>query len=266
MGDTMTLAAGRSRQGAAALALALALGACSAFDNGSAGLAYTIAQGGERMGMPWGSMRAAMPTDSLTVQRVATGRDDAPRLTTESERLVPDAATLMPNTSIVTSANSGVLMPESGDVWPGPLPPRTTLANPDAALRGVPDYRPADPSNLGGMPPSTRRGTPASSSSLGGLPPSLRGSSSPPPVPALPPEPQSLTTLPPSTLPPPPPAPRTDGQVIMTPNGPVVTSGGTDRVQTFTVPGGAGTAIRDGNTTTLFGPGGQIQVVPNTPR
>jgi hypothetical protein len=39
-----------------------------------------------------------------------------------------------------------------------------------------------------------------------------------------------------------------------------VTTGGTDRVQGFSVPGGGtGTVVRDGRTETIIGPDGQVQ-------
>ena len=58
---------------------------------------------------------------------------------------------------------------------------------------------------------------------------------------------------------------RADGRVIMQPQGgAAVTNGGTDRIQSYTSPGG-GTAVIDGNTTTLFDPSGRVQTVP-TPR
>ena len=61
---------------------------------------------------------------------------------------------------------------------------------------------------------------------------------------------------PPAPLPDRPP-PRADGRVVLTPSGPVVTSGGTDRVQGYTAPGGeTGVVVRDGNTTTVIPQGG----------
>lgn len=220
-------------------ALALLSGACSGFNDGSYRVASALADTGGRIGMPWGTMRPAMPEQATTVERVALG--------------VPPGSTLLP---------------EAGDVWPGPLPPRATLANPDAALSGIPAYAPAtgrrdDTSDMAPPPPRPVAGPPR------GLP---RGSSSPPPpaMVTIPPDPRERIGLVPA--PPTPPGipavpPRADGQVIHTPNGPVVTSGGTDRIQSFNVPGGGtGTAIRDGNTTTLIGPGSRIQTIPTAPR
>jgi hypothetical protein len=55
--------------------------------------------------------------------------------------------------------------------------------------------------------------------------------------------------------------------VLQTPSGPVTVTGGTERVQSFTVPGGGtGTIHRnDDNTSTIIGPDGRVQVIP-TPR
>ncbi|MDB5413721.1 MAG: hypothetical protein JWR10_2056, partial [Rubritepida sp.] len=60
--------------------------------------------------------------------------------------------------------------------------------------------------------------------------------------------------------------PRESGQVFQTPQGPVNATGSAgSRVQTTISPQGSGLAIQDGNTTTLIGPGGNVQQVP-TPR
>lgn len=90
-----------------------------------------------------------------------------------------------------------------------------------------------------------------------------RGSSSPPP--------------PPRTVPPEQPAPRASlapapapaepglraGQVVPGTSGGTVVSGGTGRAGTTIGPSGqAGTAVRDGNTITLFGADGSIRTVP----
>ena len=135
------------------------------------------------------------------------------------------------------------LTPESGDVWPREEGPRATLANPDEALRGL---RPSEE-----IPPPRRRGTPG--------PPAEPTASGVPPFRAFDPPP-----------PPPPSAnrtdsPRADGRVIFTPQGPVTTTGGTNRVQSTISPQGSGVAIREGNMTTIIGPDGSVQQVP-TPR
>ncbi|MBX9697818.1 MAG: hypothetical protein K2X74_00220, partial [Acetobacteraceae bacterium] len=104
---------GVARQVVALGMVALLGAACAPFNQGTYNVASAIADTGGRIGMPWGTMRPAMPEEATTIQRVALG---AP-----------------PGSS---------LQSEPGDVWPGPLPPRATLANPDAALSGIPAYDP----------------------------------------------------------------------------------------------------------------------------
>ena len=133
------------------------------------------------------------------------------------------------------------LRTEPGDVWPREEGPRATLANPEEALRGV---------RTGEAEPRRSRG----SSGLEGAP------NAAPPV---------LSPIFESPAPPPR-ANRTDGvgesgQVFQTPQGPVVSTTGSGRVQSTISPQGPGLAIRDGATTTLIGPGGNVQQVP-TPR
>ncbi|MBY0338476.1 MAG: hypothetical protein K2X11_17820 [Acetobacteraceae bacterium] len=197
------------------LAAGLALQGCSTVERGFASVTGTLSGMGDRFGPDWGGMRPAIPTDSVTVQRI---RGNMVAETT--------------------------LQPEPGDVWPEPEGPRATLANPDEALRGIPAWRPgAEPTPA--APPPRRRGS-------SDLPPDSLSFQPPPSVQAV--------------QPPLPRAPRrVDGQVIPTPSGGVVTTGGTDRVQTTISPQGSGVAIRDGATTTIIGPGGQTQIVP-TPR
>ncbi|WP_128080009.1 hypothetical protein [Roseicella frigidaeris] len=206
------------------LGIGVLLGGCSWFDNGSARVADGIGDFGGRIGMPWGSSHPKPPEESTTIARLTGAPTEVTPLRTED-----------------------------GDVWPVPEAPRSTLANPDAAMRGIPNYRPGDYDR----PPISGEPRP--------LPPNLRsGASSPPPLPPVRTEPQQQSFVPPAgdTRPP---ARRNDGRVIVTPNGSAaVTTGGTDRIQGYVLPGGAsGTAINDGATTTLVGPNGQVQVVPN---
>jgi hypothetical protein len=216
--------------------MALSLGACSSFDSGTASVANAISGTGERFGAPWGGMTPRSPEESTTIQRIRGG--------------APEVA---------------ALSVEPGNVWPAQEAPRATLANPDAALRGIPTYRPGELDRMSG-PAGRSTWQPTDPPPVRGAPADLGGSSSPPP----PVSGQFDAPPPRSTAPPLAPlgqvSPRRDGQVIQTPGGPVVTNGGTDRTQTFIAPGGqTGTAIRDGNTTTLITPGGGVQVVP-TPR
>jgi len=149
------------------------------------------------------------------------------------------------------------LTPEPGDVWPGPLPPEPTLQDlekqsgaPPQPEQPVPGLLPSRPS-----PPS--------------LPPALpRGSSTPPGSnqPGLAPSP---TPQPPQAATPnaPPPARNPAGQVLQTPSGPGVTTGGTSGYQTITTPGGGSAiVVPNGNgTSTIIYSDGRIETVP-TPR
>ncbi|MBK1659588.1 hypothetical protein [Paracraurococcus ruber] len=216
----------------ALLSTGLALGGCTGFNNSTGGLTDGIGRVGERLGAPWGGPTAQPPAEqSTTVARIAG---------------MPMAVE--------------TLRSEDGDVWPVPEGPRSTLANPDAAMRNIPNYQPSELDR-----PSRPAGRSQWQPTDPDLPPGLRGSSSPPPPPIRQPEippPQAVAPLPPGLSAPP--GRRPEGQVITTPSGPALTTGGTDRVQSFITPGGGtGTAIRDGNTTTLIGPNGQVQTVPS---
>lgn len=139
------------------------------------------------------------------------------------------------------------LLPVAGNVWPEGEPERTTLATPDTPFRPDAAASPVVPRSS----------------------PPRRGSSTPP---ALLEPGTTVGRQAPMTLlaPPPPPAaapvPRYDGQVIQTPNGPAVTSGGGPAYRTYNLPGGgSGIATQQGGTTTLLGADGSITQVP-TPR
>ncbi|MDO9709679.1 hypothetical protein [Paracraurococcus lichenis] len=219
------------------LGAAVLLGGCSYsrttgwLDDSSARATDRLADAGAALGAPWGRSRPIPPQDSATIARV-TG----------------------------TAAPLAPLRPEDGDVWPVPEAPRATLANPDAAMRGIPNYRQGELDRPSGPAPRSEW-----QPTDPGLPPGLRGGASTPPPPPLRqpgfPPPTAAAPVPGTTAPPP---ARADGRVITTPNGPAITTGGTDRVQSFITPGGGtGTAINDGNTTTLIGPNGQVQSVPS---
>jgi hypothetical protein len=224
----------------AVLGLGMLLGACSAYERstswlnrGSAQATDGIANAGASIGAPWGRTRPTMPEDSVTIARLS----GAP------VQITP-------------------LTPESGDVWPVPEAPRSTLANPDAAMRGIPTYRPGD-FDRPSAPAGRSQWQPTDPPNPAPLPPGLRSGASAP-GPRLDPQP-----IPGPQAVAPPLAPlnnaprRADGRVILTPQGSAVTSGGTDRVQGYITPGGgSGTAVTDGNTTTLFDPTGRIQTVP----
>ena len=89
------------------LALLLAFGGCQSTTGQFADGLFSA---------PWGGMRPASPGDSLTIARVRGVAAVAPV--------------------------AEPLQPEPGNVWPAEEAPRATLANPDAALRGIPTYRP----------------------------------------------------------------------------------------------------------------------------
>lgn len=194
------------------------LGGCTWFDSATTGMTDGISRAGERIGAPWGGSRPLPQQGSTTIAR----------LTGAPVQMAP-------------------LRTEDGDVWPVPEGPRSTLANPDAAMRNIPEYRPGDYERP-----------------RGNLPPGLTGTSSPPPPPRqLPNEPVPRSTAPalPNVNAPPPRS--LEGQVIQTPQGPAVLGPGTDRVRSYTIPGGGtGTAVFDGNNATLTNPGAPTQVVP----
>lgn len=232
----------------AALFVAALLGGCvsldrrdwTASDSGSGGM-FRAAYGGGRSA---NQVAAAGPSD--TVQRVRGV--EAPR---------------------------EPLQVEPGNVWPQEEAPRATLANPDAALRGVPPWRPGEGRSGRDLPIDERPGGQL-------VPPRAdappvdeqgpraqrrrRGASSPPPPPIAQPAPSRLEVLPASPEATAPPPRRTDGRMVLTPGGPVTTTGGTERVQGYVGPGGGGGVIhRDGGVTTIAPSGGVPQSFP-TPR
>jgi hypothetical protein len=130
------------------------------------------------------------------------------------------------------------LVPEPGNVWPGPMAELPTL---DDLMKETPQLPPGGEMTL---------------------PPALRGSSTPPPPPPLP-----IPARPnfgPTPTPPAQSAPQV--RTLQTPNGPATTSGGSG-VQTFTDPkGGTGLLVPNGNgTSTLIAPDGTVTTVP-TPK
>lgn len=149
------------------------------------------------------------------------------------------------------------LRPESGDIWPGPSKPEPTLQELEQS---------------GSLTPEPQQPTPGSPLSRGTAPqepPSLppqgtTGSSTPPS------SNQSGVARLPSVQPPAKPsAPATisrgpGGQIVNTPTGTGVTTGGGAGYETMTLPGG-GTAIvvPNGNgTSTVIKPDGTIQTIP----
>jgi len=146
------------------------------------------------------------------------------------------------------------LMPVPGNVWPERELLREALTMGD---RDLLESAPVD------NPPPPRRPIPRGSSTPPGLL-DQQGRSSVPEVRPVPEEPRT------PPYPPARPTPewerRSDGQVIPTPQGPAVTTGGGPGYRTYNIPGvGSGVAIPNGATTTLLGQDGSVQQVP-TPR
>ncbi len=151
------------------------------------------------------------------------------------------------------------LTTEPGDIWPGPLPPAPTMK---------------DLVDTGGLTPEPEQPVPGSPLSRGTAPPSpspnpSTGSSTPPEnnQPGLP-SPQSAPPLSSYAAPPAaPPARGSTGQVIQTPGGPNVTTGGGPGYQTTTTPGGGqAIVVPNGNgTSTVIHSDGKIETIP-TPK
>lgn len=119
---------------AALLTATVAVAGCTSVESGIAGVQRSLSGTYDRFGPNWGGMRPAVPTESLTVQRIRGAADPV-----------------------------DPLRPEPGDVWPEEEGPRATLANPEEALRGV---RVTD-----GPAPRTRRGSSAFDNAPGAAPP-----------------------------------------------------------------------------------------------
>ncbi|HWX51275.1 MAG TPA: hypothetical protein VNZ61_24775 [Roseomonas sp.] len=166
------------------------------------------------------------------------------------ERTAPIADSLTVQRVLGTAPEVPPLQPVPGDVWPSPEADenRPTLGNRDLLERA--------PEN----PPPPHRPIPRGPASGSSTAPDLL---------------QPGTVVGNTTgnvMVPPPPAPdyrapqRSDGRVIPTPNGPVVTSGGGRGYSTYNRPGGgSGIAIPQGAGTVLLDSDGTVQQVP-TPR
>jgi hypothetical protein len=134
------------------------------------------------------------------------------------------------------------LLPEPGNIWPGPPRPEPTLS--DIEHEQNLDIQ---------QPPAP--------------PPARRGSSTPPPVQPEAPATMSPTAGPGTSSAAPAgiaPAPIPPGSVMQTPQGQAVITNGGGAVQNYITPNGAtGTVINNGNgTVTLVGPNGDVQSVP----
>jgi hypothetical protein len=135
------------------------------------------------------------------------------------------------------------LLPESGNVWPGPLPPQRTMSDLQREQEGG-RLPPID----SGLPPAGS--TPASPVLT------IPGSSMAPP----PPPPSAIAPSQPSAGAVP--APRS--RVLQTPSGPATTTIGSNGVETYTLPNGrTGIVMPNANgTLTLIGPDGTTTTIP----
>ena len=148
------------------------------------------------------------------------------------------------------------LLPEPGNVWPGPQAPDPTLTDleRDQNGEGRRGFPPTDvPGATPGLPAGRQPRPEGSSTPPGSVPPFQAGS---PGVPALAPAPRSST-----------PGPGPQGGIVNTPRGPAVDAGGTSSYRQLTTPGGPGAIIvPNGNgTSTVISPDGGVQTIP-TPR
>jgi hypothetical protein len=153
------------------------------------------------------------------------------------------------------------LLPETGNVWPGPIEASASLgdiarANPDQILK--PDGEITLPRTLRGnaanpLPPPPALVTPRpvpQASTTTAAPPAVMPALAPTPAPA--PTPAAQTA----------PAPR----FVQTPNGPATLSGGPGVLTYTDQKGNTGLVVPNGNgTSTLIAPDGSVQTVP-TPK
>ncbi|HET6182895.1 MAG TPA: hypothetical protein VFA03_04805 [Acetobacteraceae bacterium] len=142
------------------------------------------------------------------------------------------------------------LSQEAGNVWPGPVQPTPSLE--DLVKQERNGQLPAI-EQLPGQPPAPA--VPAPQSGPAFVPP-VR-----PVVPSVPPAPAPAR---PGTAVPPPAA--STGQVVQTPQGPGVTTGGTGAFKSITLPNGmTGIVVPNGNgTSTVIFSNGQVQTIPDT--
>ncbi|HEY3849063.1 MAG TPA: hypothetical protein VGL95_18320 [Acetobacteraceae bacterium] len=158
--------------------------------------------------------------------------------------------------------NVPAMTPQPGDVWPGPVPPTPTLQELEQQGTGTAPEQPVpgSPLSRGVVPPGQESGQAEPSP-----PPQVSHGSSTPPgsnQPGLAPLPRQHAVAPPRvpSVPPPP----ASGQVVQTPSGPGVTTGGTQGYQTMTMPGGGSAiVVPNGNgTSTVIKSDGSIETIP----
>ncbi len=154
------------------------------------------------------------------------------------------------------------LTTEPGDIWPGPLPPAPTLK--DLVENGGVTSQPEQA--VPGSPLNRSSSAQAPSPYLAPSPNPAVGSSTPPGnvqpgfAPPRPAPPLSSYAAPPVA----PPSRGSTGQIIQTPSGPAVTTGGGPGYQTTTTPGGGQSIIvPNGNgTSTVIHSDGRIETIP----
>jgi len=166
-----------------------------------------------------------------------------------------------PNMQRIMGERSPVepIVSEPGDIWPGLIQSSPTLQDLEQTGRVASQpERPVPGSPLSrGTEPALPRPNPAPGSSTppGNVSPGLRTPTTPPPLSSY----AAPPAAPPSTGP--------GGQVVHTPSGPNVITGGTSAYQTTTGPGGAQSiVVPNGNgTSTVIHPDGRIETIP-TPK
>lgn len=156
------------------------------------------------------------------------------------------------------SSDAAPINPEPGDIWPGPLPPSPTLGDLESQSGGSQPEQPVpgSPLSRGVRPPSLPE-TPSQGSST----PPAGGQAVMPPAQTAPP---LSSYAAPHAAPPP---PNASGQVVQTPQGNSVTTGGGPGYSTAIQPGGGQSIIvPNGNgTSTVIHADGRIETIP-TPK
>jgi hypothetical protein len=148
------------------------------------------------------------------------------------------------------------LTTEAGDIWPGPLAPPPTLQD----LEATGGLTPQPEAPVPGSPLSRGVGTPYPSPNPGTGSSTPPGNSQPGLVTPQPAPPLSSYAAPPAA----PPGRGQTGQVIQTPGGPTVTTGGGPGYQTTVSPGGGQSiVVPNGNgTSTVIHSDGRIETIP----
>lgn len=144
------------------------------------------------------------------------------------------------------------LSPAPGNMWPGPIPRMPSMAD---LVKQESQGQLPPMQQLQGQPPSPT--LPPENPPLVTSPPTVQ-----PVEPTIPPVPEAAAPPAPET-----PSGRTTGQVVQTPQGQGVTTGGTNAFKTLTMPNGqTGIVVPNGNgTSTIIMSNGQVQTVP-TPK